>query len=261
MKKYIIYKITNLVNDKIYIGSTRVKLSKRWGNHRFDAKRRTNHGTLYKAMNKYGLSNFVIEEIFNVFNCKELELCEKVFISIYQSNNPLYGYNIHDPIIGNSELLSIMNKECWKDPIKRDKRITSITKSSEYRAKPIVAVHVESGVVKHFKSIHEAIRDGFSASSICNSLKRKCLTGQKNIWFYFDDHTDDYYKNKSIELLGRFKQEFNKPLKSIDLSTNTEKIYKNIYEIKEDGFSVKVISRALRKGYKHSCGKIWTFDV
>lgn len=259
MKKYIIYKITNLVNGKIYIGSTRQRLSKRWCGHKYDAKYVTHGGLLYKAMNKYGFSNFKIEEIFNVFDVNNLELIEKEFIITYRSNDDKFGYNIHDPVVGNGEILSIVNKREWQIPEKRKRRIENMIKKSKYRNKAIVSVNVESGLVTHYESIHQAMRSGFAASSICNSLKRACLTGQKHVWFYFDNHTDEYYKTKTEILIGGFKREFCTPLKKIDLKTGEERIYDDIYKIQEDGYSIKEILRGMRKGYKKIKGCEWSF--
>ena len=61
-----IYKITNLVNGKSYIGATKKSLSDRWKYHLHDSKReRSKNRPLYIAMNKYGIDNFnisVVEE-------------------------------------------------------------------------------------------------------------------------------------------------------------------------------------------------------
>lgn len=53
-----IYKITNTVNNKKYIGQS-VNIMDRWREHR----KRANNGTayLYQAMRKYDISNFVFE--------------------------------------------------------------------------------------------------------------------------------------------------------------------------------------------------------
>lgn len=56
-----IYKITNLINNKIYIGKTIFDINKRFKEHIRDSKRaRCEKRPLYSAMNKYGAENFQI---------------------------------------------------------------------------------------------------------------------------------------------------------------------------------------------------------
>ena len=57
----IIYKITNNINEKIYIGLTTCSLEYRWGRHLTEGRNEKNKKHLYKSMRKYGLENFSIE--------------------------------------------------------------------------------------------------------------------------------------------------------------------------------------------------------
>lgn len=66
-----IYKITNLVNGKVYIGKS-VDIENRWKQHL--VKARTCQFVLYKAMRKYGVDNFKFEV---VETCTEAELFDK----------------------------------------------------------------------------------------------------------------------------------------------------------------------------------------
>ena len=59
-----IYKITNDINDKVYIGKTNLSIEKRFKEHCDDSKKdRCENRPLYRAMNKYGIEHFCIEEI------------------------------------------------------------------------------------------------------------------------------------------------------------------------------------------------------
>lgn len=59
-----IYKITNTLNQKVYIGKTTTSLKERWEEHQLDAYRESmSNRPLYKAIRKYGISNFSIELI------------------------------------------------------------------------------------------------------------------------------------------------------------------------------------------------------
>lgn len=87
-----IYKITNQINQKIYIGLTRETIEDRWENHIKKAKQYPNR-YLYDAMNHYGYENFTIEQIEECNN-NILDEREIYWISYYDSTNPDIGYNL-----------------------------------------------------------------------------------------------------------------------------------------------------------------------
>lgn len=64
-----IYKIINLCNNKIYIGKTSSSIEERFNQHCRDSRKdRNEKRPLYDAMNKYGIENFIIEQIEEVEN-------------------------------------------------------------------------------------------------------------------------------------------------------------------------------------------------
>lgn len=86
-----IYKITNDINGKIYIGKTLKTVKERWKEHCSDyQKERYEKRPLYSAMKKYGVENFYIEEIEECSD-KVLSEREKYWIEYYGSFK--YGYN------------------------------------------------------------------------------------------------------------------------------------------------------------------------
>ena len=90
-RRYVVYKHTNQINNKCYIGMTRQNPpKKRWKN-----------GTTYKsnkhftnAINFYGWDNFRHEILFENLTKEEAEQKEIELISFYKSNQPDFGYNI-----------------------------------------------------------------------------------------------------------------------------------------------------------------------
>lgn len=54
-----IYIIKNDINNKVYIGKTRLSIQQRFKEHIWDSRRkRCEKRPLYNAMNKYGLEHF-----------------------------------------------------------------------------------------------------------------------------------------------------------------------------------------------------------
>ena len=75
MKKYygVIYKITNKINGKIYIGQTKNSFKTRY---KYNFEKYTTNYLIKKDLKKYGIENFEINEEFDFANSKE-ELNEK----------------------------------------------------------------------------------------------------------------------------------------------------------------------------------------
>lgn len=89
-----IYKITNLINNKIYIGQS-VNIEKRWKTHQtnaFNEKSKEYNKYLYRAFRKYGIDCFSFEIICECSK-EELDDLEHKYIVEYHSNNEQYGYN------------------------------------------------------------------------------------------------------------------------------------------------------------------------
>ena len=86
-----IYKITNQINKKIYIGKTLETIEERWRQHIKDSKRaRIEKRPLYSAFNKYGIDNFTIE-IVEECSVKEIDERERYWIEYFRSFKE--GYN------------------------------------------------------------------------------------------------------------------------------------------------------------------------
>lgn len=90
-----IYKITNNVNNKVYIGQS-VNIASRWKEHLckpFNPNDSSYNSYFYKAIRKYGIENFsfsIVEQ------CEKNELNDKeqYWIRFYQSCDHNFGYNL-----------------------------------------------------------------------------------------------------------------------------------------------------------------------
>lgn len=86
-----IYKITNTVNDKVYIGQTIRPVEKRFERHINDALNNVIDTHFARAIRKYGKENFSVEQIDTAKSQDELTRKEHYWISFYDSVNS--GYN------------------------------------------------------------------------------------------------------------------------------------------------------------------------
>ena len=107
----VIYKVTNKINSKVYIGQT---TNKRGFNGRYEAKgkgiermynyylnskkqkgKSSCNEHLFKSIKKYGFDNFEVNKEFDIaFSFDELNIKEKLWIKYYNSIDEKYGYNI-----------------------------------------------------------------------------------------------------------------------------------------------------------------------
>lgn len=89
----LVYKITNSVNDKLYIGVTVKTLQNRWNRHKSSANNGSN-SPIHRAMRKYGFDAFSIELIMEVNSVEEMKKMEQMFIEEYNTFGPDgRGYN------------------------------------------------------------------------------------------------------------------------------------------------------------------------
>lgn len=121
-----IYKIRNILNNKIYIGSS-YNIFARWNQHKQGLnKNKHNNKHLQNAWNKYGVENFefsIIEE------CEEINTLEReqFYLDKYKTFDKEYGYNISKsataPMMGRkfsketllklSESVKNRDSSCW----------------------------------------------------------------------------------------------------------------------------------------------------
>lgn len=91
----IVYKVTCLENNKIYIGKTVKTLNERKTQHFSTAKANRGCMLFHKAIRKYGRDNFVWEILDKVMFSDLLLDLEKFYIKKYNCKSP-NGYNLTD---------------------------------------------------------------------------------------------------------------------------------------------------------------------
>lgn len=145
-----IYKITNNINNKIYVGKTTTTIQNRFKEH--IKKARANVGCFdsyfHKALIKYGIDNFTVEELDIADSLEELNQKEIYWIKTLDSTNGDIGYN--QTIGGDGgDIFNQLTPE--RQQITRQK----LSQSSSNR------VWINNGLVDKQITKNEIIPDGF----------------------------------------------------------------------------------------------------
>lgn len=108
-----IYKITNLVNDKIYIGQTKQDPNKRWSNHKSKARKKKNRKNMAitNSIAQYGEEKFIFEVIDYADSPEKLNELEEYYIIKLNSLCP-NGYNIQS---------NVTKQYVWKEDVYMNK--------------------------------------------------------------------------------------------------------------------------------------------
>ena len=155
-----IYKATNTVNGKVYIGqTTRKKWEKRWKEHIKEAKDKSYSSThLQNSIRKYGEKAFSIKKIDTANNQNELDGKEKDWIKKYNSMNPKKGYNMRDGGEGGKlrpevkEKIKKSMEEKWKNPEHQRKVSNGVSKAMKKKRKhPEHRENISKGMKKKWK--------------------------------------------------------------------------------------------------------------
>ena len=179
-----IYKITNIQNNKIYIGQTIRPIKDRFHRHINDAMNNILDTHFARAIRKYGKDSFIIEEIDTAKNQNELNEKEQYWIRYYDSINN--GYNETDAIskCGGNTYLSKTKEEM--EIIKDKIRQTKIGKKNPM-ARKIKRTNIITNEVDIFDTIISCaqacgIKNG--KTSITTRLNGQVKSPFKNQWIF-----------------------------------------------------------------------------
>ncbi len=200
-----IYAITNLVNNKIYIGQTQRKISTRFDEHISDgiSNRRDTH--LYNAIRKYGKENFFIQKIHDIKDCNAftLDRLESYYILKYNTLNKNLGYNLsldvrggyktqeqrnqHSNILKNKTKTQQNEQNIEKKPKKKK---TAHPQTQESRDR-IRKTRLKRGVIITAESLEKEHETKYN-----NFLKKH---------FHLDNTSPLAFKNSKDELVNDFR--------------------------------------------------------
>lgn len=194
MAKKLIYKISNTINDKVYIGQTIRSLESRFARHIDDAnKNLKTTNKFHRAINKYGKENFYIEQIDEAKSQDELNAKEKFWIKKYDS--VMNGYNTAE------------GGESGNTYKGRTEAQMSITKAKLSKANhgrnngmsnQVKAKNVKTGKEYFFETLGECLKflNVSNKGIVMTRANRTCNTLWRNEWMfaYEDEDYADFHE-------------------------------------------------------------------
>lgn len=196
---YYIYKITNTINNKIYIGQT-VDIKRRFNNHKNNKK-----SVISMAINKYGINNFTFEIIDKAETVKESDTLEIKYINQFNTISP-NGYNIANGGRGGNKFKGKTKEEL--DIIKN--KIATKMKEIRLLDNPFKNKHHSNETKKYLSKINKGEnnpnakpREYYEEKPMCRSnFKKVC---QRRNWNFEDfEEINSGLKNKR-EILYYYK--------------------------------------------------------
>lgn len=251
-----IYKITNKVNNKVYIGSS-TDLFRRIRYHK-NLLRIHKHinSHLQSAYCKYGVENFEYE-IIEVC-CSEL-LLEKEQLKIRElnSNNGEFGYNIRITCYTNK---GIKYKKGQKEKFISPHKVYGM---SEYgkdilrklSSKPVCMIDKEGKLIENFKSIKDAgIALNIHGQQISKCCKRRGISAGGYYWCFKQDF-DNF-----IPLINKNKTKAGRSVATYDIEGNIVGTYTGVRQASNIlNISINTIQSAIRRNTPTKTGVIWKY--
>jgi group I intron endonuclease len=178
-----IYKITNSLNNKCYIGSA-VNIKVRLHRHLYELNKQIHRNKyLQKSFNKNGSKVFDVEilELFEKIDYQELLNIEKTYILYFNSINK--GYNL---MLDNSSFFKNLNKS--------EKHIEENIKRN---SKSVCAINIETNELEYiFNSVTDASKFFDTSSS---NISRVCKNKLNYIKGYNFCYSEEYSENKDYK--------------------------------------------------------------
>lgn len=227
----VIYKITNLNTNKIYIGSTcnfkkrkYVHLNRLRNNKHYNKK-------LQNSWNKYGETNFIFEIIEHTVRENLIKL-EQYYLDLYQSYKNNIGYNIAKLANTNNFGVKHKNKQIpWNKGLK----------------------------------LPSSWNKGLKTSESTKKKQSQAKIGNKN--FNYGKHLSEETKNKiSASQKGEKGNNYGKPTNrkkvyQFDLENNLIREYDFLMDVKNYGFNFKKVSAVALGKQKTHKNYIWTYTM
>lgn len=205
----IIYLITCLSNNKLYVGQTIRTLDRRWWGHVNDAKSEKWDYPLHRAIRKYGKENFKIEILTICSSIEELNEKEIHYIELHRSLAP-NGYNLHTG--GRNHTASEYSRQKMSKARKGKKhRPESIQKMSEsQKGRTLTLETIEKMSKTHTgKILTQDHKDNISKAQtgkITSKETKEKLSIAHTGKVFTKEHCENMSKSKSGKILSEEKR-------------------------------------------------------
>ena len=277
-----IYKITNRLNGKVYIGQTTSTVEKRWEQHKKRAKNDLNRNEHFiLAIRKWGPENFLLE---TVEECPDEKLSEREQYWIDYYDSYATGYNSTRGgegglLYDENEILQLWQNgltcqqiadelDCNRSTISKYLQNNNIPSMEiKERGYTLIKEKLEKAVCQ-YNQVGELLQTYSSAAQAAAALTcspeaiaQACRTSPYTngyFWQYLDDTADikerieNYYQNKNLSK--------KRPVLKFDFNGQLIQKYPSIIEAaNEHNCSSENICRACNDYYGSACGFIWQY--
>lgn len=184
-----LYLIKNLINGKVYVGSTQTSFVVRKRKHLSLFRRNLHYNEyLQNDWNYYGENNFSFE-ILKIVPPQECLKAEGLTIKLYSSHQRKYGYNIASTSSFKIKYKISANHNEEKSCRKRDKAktINGLTSKERGLSKPFKIYNLNGNLIKEYSGASEYLKNNpGSKSHISNVLSKRKLFYKNQIILFSD---------------------------------------------------------------------------
>lgn len=155
MRRYYVYKVTNKVNNKVYVGRT-FDFFRRLTQHCKESESETSQ--LHMDFKNYGIENFVWEVLCVVDDKYEADKKEKEYIRLFGCLEP-NGYN----------------------------KTAGGTSGVLWDTKPILCFEKDGTFIKKYESASQTIKDGFFIHGVIDCCDHKAISCHDKVFMYEEE--------------------------------------------------------------------------